>query len=130
MPLMRFDMYKGRTKDEIRQILDITYAVATKEFHLLPHDRYQIVTQHDPEEMVIEDVGLGLQRTKNFVMISLTSSPRTREDKEHFYKNLVSELHEKTGISPEDIMINITPNTKEDWSFGNGEAQFLNGKLG
>jgi len=127
---MRFDMYRGRTKEEIKQILDITYEIATKEFHLLPHDRYQIVTQHDPEEMVIEDVGLGLKRTDKFIMISLTSSPRTREDKENFYKKLVQELHIKTGISPEDIMINITPNTKEDWSFGNGEAQFLNGKLG
>ena len=126
---MRFDIYKGRTKDEIRQILDITYDVATQDFSLLPHDRYQIVTQHDPEEMVIEDVGLGFQRTEKFVMISLTSSPRKREDKELFYKDLVTELHEKAGISPEDIMINITPNTKEDWSFGNGEAQFLNGKL-
>ena len=129
MPLMRFDMYKGRTKAEIRQILDVTYEIATRDFHLLPHDRYQIVTQHDPEEMVIEDVGLGLKRTKDFVMISLTSSPRTVEDKQKFYADLVEELHKKTGISPEDIMINITPNTKEDWSFGNGEAQFLNGKL-
>ena len=122
-------MYKGRTKAEIRQILDVTYEIATRDFHLLPHDRYQIVTQHDPEEMVIEDVGLGLKRTKDFVMISLTSSPRTVEDKQKFYADLVEELHKKTGISPEDIMINITPNTKEDWSFGNGEAQFLNGKL-
>lgn len=127
---MRFDMYRGRTKEEIKQILDITYEVATNSFHLLPHDRYQIVTQHDPEEMVIEDVGLGLKRTDKFIMISLTSSPRTREDKENLYKKLVQELHIKTGISPEDVMINITPNTKEDWSFGDGEAQFLNGKLG
>lgn len=129
MPLMRFDMQKGRSKEEIKQILDITYQVASAEFHLLPHDRYQVVTQHDPEEMIIEDVGLGLKRTKDFVLISLTSSPRTKEDKINFYDKLVKELHEKTGISPEDVMINITPNTKEDWSFGNGEAQFLNGKL-
>lgn len=129
MPLMRFDMYKGRSKAEIRQILDITYEVATRDFHLLPHDRYQIVTQHDPEEMVIEDVGLDFKRTQDFIMISLTSSPRQQLDKITFYKNLVTELHDKVGISPEDVMINITSNTKEDWSFGNGEAQFLNGKL-
>ncbi|KRL66832.1 tautomerase family protein [Companilactobacillus versmoldensis] len=129
MPMMKIDMYKGRNKEQIKQILDIAYQVSTKEFHLLPHDRYQIVTQHDPEEMVIDDVGLGFNRSQDFLMFSLTSSPRTREEKENFYKNLVAELHDQTGISPEDVMINITPNTKEDWSFGNGEAQFLNGKL-
>lgn len=129
MPLMRFDLYKGRSKEEIKQILDITYQVASETFHLLPHDRYQIVTQHDPEEMVIEDVGLGFKRTNKFVMISLVSSPRKKEDKIKFYQTLVAELHAKARIPTEDIMINITPNTKEDWRFGKGEAQFLNGKL-
>lgn len=129
MPMMRIDMFRGRTKDEIKQILDISYEVASKEFHLLPRDRYQIVTQHDPEEMIIEDVGLNFKRTANFLMFSLTSSPRELKDKENFYSSLVKRLHDETGISPEDVMINITSNTKEDWSFGNGEAQFLNGKL-
>ena len=129
MPLMRVDMFRGRTKEQIKEILDISYQVASREFHLLPNDRYQIVTQYDPEEMIIEDVGLGFTRTKDFLMFSLTSSPRELADKENFYRELVKELHEKTGISPEDVMINITPNTKEDWSFGNGEAQFINGKL-
>lgn len=129
MPLMRIDMYRGRSKTAIKQILDITYQVATEDFHLLPRDRYQIVTQHDPEELIIEDVGLGFQRTHDFLMISLTSSPRDVADKQRFYQHVVSELHEQTGIAPADVMINITPNTKEDWSFGNGEAQFLNGKL-
>lgn len=129
MPLMRIDMFKGRTKDEIKEILDISYQVATSEFKLLPHDRYQIVTQHDPEEMIIEDVGLGFKRTKDFLMFSLTSSPREVDDKQRFYDELVKQLHDKIGISPEDVMINIISNTKADWSFGNGEAQFLNGKL-
>jgi hypothetical protein len=62
-------------------------------------------------------------------MFSLTSSPRDVEDKKQFYSHLVKELHEKIGISPEDVMINITPNGKDDWSFGNGETQFMNGKL-
>ena len=129
MPLMRVDMVKGRSKEEIRRILDIAYQVASEEFHLLPRDRFQIVTQHDPEEMVIEDVGLGFTRTDRFLMFSITSSPRQLEDKKRFYARLVRELNEQLGVSPEDVMINLTCNTKEDWSFGMGEAQFLNGKL-
>lgn len=129
MPLMRIDMIKGRDKAEIKAILDISYKVATDELHLLPRDRYQVVTQHEPEEMVFWDVGLGLERTDKILLFSLTSSPREQIDKEHFYANLVKALHEGIGISPSDVMINITSNTKADWSFGNGEAQFLNGKL-
>lgn len=129
MPLMRVDMIKGRSKEEIRQILDIAYQAASEEFHLLPRDRFQIVTQHDPDEMIIEDVGLGFTRTDKFLMFSITSSPRQLEDKKRFYARLVKDLNEKTGVSPEDVMINITCNTKEDWSFGMGEPQFLNGSL-
>ena len=129
MPLMRVDMVKGRSKEEIRTILDIAYRAASEEFHLLPRDRFQIVTQHEPDEMLIEDVGLGFHRTEKFLMFSITSSPRQLEDKKRFYSRLVKDLHEQLGISPEDVMINLTCNTREDWSFGMGEAQFLNGKL-
>lgn len=129
MPLMRVDMIKGRSKEEIRKILDIAYQVASEEFHLLPRDRFQIVTQHEPDEMIMEDVGLGFKRTENFLMFSITSSPRQLEDKKNFYRRLVQELNHQVGISPDDVMINMTCNIKEDWSFGHGEAQFLNGKL-
>lgn len=129
MPLMRVGMIRGRSKAEIRQILDIAYQVASEEFHLLPRDRYQVVTQHEPEEMVIEDVGLGLPRSAKFLLFSLTSSPRAEADKERFYARLVQELSTHTDVAPSDIMINLVTNTKADWSFGNGEAQFLNGKL-
>lgn len=129
MPMMRIDMFRGRTKKEIKNILDISYQVATEELHLLPRDRYQIVTQHDAEEMIIEDVGLGFNRTNKFLMFSLTSSPRKEADKQRFYARLVKELGEHADVAPADVMINIVSNTKADWSFGNGEAQFLNGKL-
>jgi len=129
MPLMRIDMFRGRSKAEIKNILDISYQVATEELHLLPRDRYQIVTQHDPEEMIIEDVGLGFERTDKFLMFSLTSSPRAEDDKERFYAHLVKALEAGAGVAPSDVMINIVGNTKADWSFGAGEAQFMNGKL-
>lgn len=129
MPLMRIDMYRGRSKAEIKKILDIAYQVATEELHLLSRDRYQIVTQHDPEEMIVWDVGLGFDRTEKTLIVSLTSSPREEADKERFYARLVKELAAGAGVPPTDVLINITTNTKADWSFGNGEAQFMNGKL-
>ena len=126
---MRIDMIKGRSKKEIRNIMDIAYEVASQEFHLLPHDRFQIVTQHDADEMIMEDVGLGFERTDKMLIFSLTSSPREQADKQRFYARLVKELHARAGVAPTDVMINMTLNTKEDWSFGMGEAQFMNGKL-
>lgn len=129
MPLMKIDLIKGRTEDEIKQILDISYQVMLKAFHAPDGDRYQIVTQHEPYEMQILDTGLGFDRTDQVIVLSLVTRPRTTEEKQSFYSELVREFNEKLGIQVEDIMINLTVNSDEDWSFGFGRAQFLTGEL-
>ncbi|AEV95578.1 tautomerase family protein [Pediococcus claussenii] len=129
MPLMKIDMLKGRSEDEIKKILDISYQVMLDAFGAPVGDRYQVVNQHEAYEMQILDTGLGFERTDQVLVFSLTTRPRTREQKKKFYANLVSKLHEKTGIRPEDVMINLTVNSDEDWSFGMGKAQFLTGDL-
>lgn len=129
MPLMRIDMVKGRSEKEIRQILDISYRVMLQAFNAPDGDRYQIVTQHEPYEMQILDTGLGFTRTDKVLIFSLTTRPRTQRQKKDFYHNLVQALNEKLGIRPEDVMINLSVNSDEDWSFGMGKAQFLNHEL-
>lgn len=129
MPLMKIDMIKGRNEDEIKEILDISYQVMLETFHTPEGDRYQIVNQHEPFEMQILDTGLGFERTNQVIVFSLTTRPRTSEEKQNFYSQLVKELEDQLGIKPEDVMINLTVNSDEDWSFGFGRAQFLTGEL-
>ncbi|WP_370189623.1 tautomerase family protein [Aeromicrobium sp.] len=33
------------------------------------------------------------------------------------------------GLAPSDLIVSLTENTKEDWSFGHGVAQFVEGLL-
>lgn len=129
MPLMKIDMLKGRKESEIKQILDISYRVMLDAFGAPEGDRYQVVTQHESYEMQILDTGLGFTRTEKVLVFSLTTRPRTREQKETFYRNLVQELSDQIGTRPEDVMINLTVNSDDDWSFGDGKAQFLTGEL-
>lgn len=129
MPLMRIDLLKGRSDTEIKKILDIAYQIQLQDFQAPVGDRYQIVTQHDPLEMQILDTGLGFKRTNQVIVFSLVTRPRTQAQKQAFYLDLVTALHEQLGIRQTDVMINLTVNTDEDWSFGNGEAQFLTGDL-
>lgn len=129
MPLLRFDMFEGRTPEEIKKILDITHETVLEAFHVPERDRYQIVHQHPEYEMIIEDTNLDIPRTNQFIMISIVSRPRENRNKEKFYSLLAKRLEKECGICPSDLMINFTINDNADWSFGNGEAQFLNGKL-
>lgn len=129
MPLIRFDLIEGRDERSLKVLLDAAHRAVVKAFGVPERDRYQIVTQHPANELIIQDTGLGFERSRDVVVISVTSTERSIQQKKDFYQIVVQELGESCGIEPNDIMISIITNGAADWSFGFGEAQFLTGKL-
>jgi hypothetical protein len=129
MPLLRFDLIEGRDEKTLKKLLDVAHNAMVEAFKVPERDRYQIVNQHPANELIIEDTGLGFNRSKNLVIISIVSKTRTTSQKELLYSLLASQLESECGISPQDLMVSITENGDADWSFGLGEAQFITGKL-
>jgi phenylpyruvate tautomerase PptA (4-oxalocrotonate tautomerase family) len=129
MPLLRIDLYKGRTEAERKTLLDTLHRAMLAAFKVPERDRYQVVHEHAPATMLMEDTGLDIPRTEKFVFVQVTTRPRTREEKENFYRLVVEDLEKTCGIAPTDVMINMVTCTDEDWSFGLGRAQFLTGEL-
>lgn len=129
MPLLSFDLIAGRSENQIKRILDVTHDVMVKAFNVPDRDRYQIVREHAPSRMVVEDTGLGIARTPNMVVLQVTTRPRSRAMKQAFYTSLVERLANGCGISPSDVVVTFITNNDEDWSFGLGRAQFLTGEL-
>jgi hypothetical protein len=129
MPLLRFDLIEGRTDDELKTLLDAAHEAMLEAFKVPVRDRYQIVHEHKPSRMIVQDTGLGIERTDKVVMLQVTSRPRSREMKETFYRLLCEKLEAQCGIAPSDVMVDIVINGDEDWSFGLGRAQFLVGDL-
>ena len=130
MPFLRFDLIKGRTDAELVMLLDAAHDAMLEAFKVPVRDRYQIVHEHEPSRVRIEDTGLGIERTDKVVLVQVTTRPRSTEEKQNFYRLLTEQLSKRCGIAPSDVMVNFVTNTDADWSFGNGEAQFLTGKLG
>ena len=87
------------------------------------------MNQHDPEEMILLDTGLGFERTKNQIVIRVTSKQRTQDKKELLYSLLGQRLKDRCQIEPQDLLVSIVENGDADWSFGFGKAQFLTGEL-
>jgi len=129
MPLVRFDVVEGRNDNEIKLLLDAAHRAVLSAFHVPESDRYQIYHEHPPSRLVAEDTGLGIRRTRNLVVVSVTSRERTQEIKEKFYAELCRELKESCSIDPNDVIVSIVTNAAADWSFGNGRAQFITGEL-
>lgn len=130
MPLLRFDLIAGRSDSELQTLLDAAHRAMLAAFGVPERDRYQIVHEHNPSRLVVEDTGLGIPRTDKVVVLQVTTRPRGRGAKERFYRLLVEELERSCAIAPSDVMVSIVENTDEDWSFGHGRAQFLTGELG
>lgn len=129
MPLLRFDIIEGRDPQAIRKLLDAAHGAVVEALEVPERDRYQIVHQHPASEMVVEDTGLGIERSRDVVVLQVTSRPRGREKKEAFYRLLCQRLEEKCGIRSSDVVVSFVVNDDEDWSFGLGRAQFLTKEL-
>ena len=129
MPLIRIDAIAGRTSEQIKDLLDAAHRAMLAAFKVPERDRYQIYEEHPENCFIVHDTGLDLPRTKNVVVITVISRPRTEEMKKMFYSELCRELKATCSIEPNDVMVSIVTNTDADWSFGNGRAQFLTGEL-
>lgn len=129
MPLLRFDLVQGRSPSELRALLDAAHEAVLEAFEVPPGDRYQIVHEHPSAHVIVEDTGLGIARTDARVVVQVTTRPRSRAMKEAFYRLLCARLRERCGIAPSDVVVSMTSSTDDDWSFGDGRAQFLTGEL-
>lgn len=129
MPLLYFNVLEGRTDAELKAMLDAAHRAMLAAFKVPERDRYQIVNEYKPSRMIVEDTGLGIPRSEKVVVVQVVSRPRGKEAKQTFYRLLVEELEKSCGIAPSDVMVSMVENTDEDWSFGLGRAQFIEGDL-
>lgn len=128
MPFLRVDAYEGRSKEQVEEVLDAIHRAVVSAFGVPLRDRYQVYQEHSESSFIVQDTGLGIERSKNFIFIGITSRRRSEAQKRGLYTNLVDELR-TVGIEPNDIAVAIVTNSDADWSFGHGRAQFLTGEL-
>jgi phenylpyruvate tautomerase PptA (4-oxalocrotonate tautomerase family) len=129
MPLIRLDLIEGRTDAELKTLLDAAHRAMLAAFKVPERDRYQIVHEHKRSHMIVEDTGLGIERSDKLVVVQVISRVRKKKEKVAFYQSLCEELERACGIARSDVVVAIVENSDEDWSFGVGRAQFLEGDL-
>jgi len=125
MPLTRISLRRGKPAAYRRALADNVYAAMCQTYDVPEDDRFVIVTEHDEDAFSYGAHYLGIERSANLVIIQLTvSDTRTLEQKKALYRRIVERLVEDPGVRREDVFINLVEVRKENWSFGNGEAQY------
>jgi 4-oxalocrotonate tautomerase len=125
MPLARIDIVRGKPASHKTGIGNVVYEAMVDILKAPANDRFQVITEYPPGELIADAGYLGISRTQDCVFIQLTlNAGRTLEQKKAFYKAVADGLHEQLGIRREDVFINLVEVAKENWSFGNGVAQY------
>jgi phenylpyruvate tautomerase PptA (4-oxalocrotonate tautomerase family) len=124
MPLVRIDLRKGMNaayrQDIGRVVYEAMVAAGVPE-----KDRFQVVAEHNANNFLYDPSYLGIERTENLVIIQITwNEGRTVEQKKALYKAIAEGLAKSPGIRPQDVFINLVEVKKENWSFGDGVAQY------
>lgn len=129
MPLVRITQQDVRTPEQTRRVADIVQDVMREHFAAPPGDRYQILETLPVGSIIAEDTGLGIERSDGVLIVQIVQQGRSLEQKQTVYGELARRLSAEDLVRPEDLIISVVSNDREDWSFGRGRAQFLTGEL-
>ncbi len=125
MPLVRVEIKKHSDPTFAKRIGEQIYAAMRSTINVPEQDNFQILNEHDGEHFIFDPQYLGIQRSDQLVIIQITlNEGRTLEQKKALYQTIAHSLNTQLGIRMEDVFINLVEVKKENWSFGNGIAQY------
>jgi phenylpyruvate tautomerase PptA (4-oxalocrotonate tautomerase family) len=125
MPLIRISLRAGKPADYRQAIAENVYESLRETFTVPENDFFATVDELEPHDFIYDSKYFNIERTEDFVLIQLTvSNTRTVDQKKALYRRIVERLGKNPGIRPQDIFLNLLEVAKENWSFGNGEAQY------
>jgi len=126
MPLVSVDVLEGHSSDELDAISIAVHDAMVELLDVPERDHFQIITEHAPSAFRFDRHYLDIDRSNKFVLIRITlASGRTGTAKQAFYARLAALLAERVGLRAEDLAVVLTENTREDWSFGRGQASYI-----
>lgn len=125
MPLVRIDLLEGKTAEFKTQLGELVYESMLETIGIPEEDKFVVMNDLKAEELIFSTNYLGVDRTDGIVIIQITMNEgRTTEVKKALYKTVADKLNIQLDIRKEDVFINLVEVNKENWSFGNGIAQY------
>jgi 4-oxalocrotonate tautomerase len=125
MLLTRVSLRRGKPAAYRQAVLDGVYRAMREVFEVPEEDRFMTITEHEAADFSYSANYLGINRSDDLVMIQITANnTRTLAQKKALYRRIVDNLKDNPGVRPEDVLINLVEVARDNWSFGNGIAQY------
>lgn len=125
MPFTQISLLKGKSLDYRRDLMEEVYLAMRESINIPENDRFATITELEDGNFNNSGDYLGINRSDDIVYIQITlNGGRTTEKKKALYAKIAQRLQANLGIRTEDIVISLLEVSPEDWSLGNGEAQY------
>lgn len=125
MPLVRIALREGKSAEYRRAIADGIHRAMVETLAVPEHDRFQIITEHDAAGLIYDPDYLGIRRDDDVVLVQVTlSGGRKPPQKREFMALAAALLAQNPGLEPRNLLINLVEVAWENWSFGEGKAQY------
>jgi 4-oxalocrotonate tautomerase len=126
MPLVRISLRHGTSTEYRKALSDGVHRAMIEAIAIPPDDRFQVITEYLPEELIYDPQYLGVHRSDHVVFVQITMSlGRKPQQKRKLFQRMAEILAQAPGLPPQDLFINLVETSWENWSFGNGEAQYM-----
>lgn len=125
MPLVRISLMSGKPEGFGKKVGAIVYRAMVETINVPAKDHFQVITEHDKNSLIYDPDYLDIPRTDGVIFIQITlNEGRSVELKKAFYRAVAERLNKEFGVRMEDVLVNLVEVKKENWSFGNGIAQY------
>lgn len=126
MPLVNISLLRGKSREHIRAIADGVHDALMEAYKIPAQDHFQLIRQYDREDFIYDPDYLGIHRSDDVVFIHIIAGNwRDPATKQALYKAIADRLTRNPGLRREDVLIIITANERDEWSFGNGVASYV-----
>ena len=126
MPLVRISVRRGTPESYRAAIAESVHKALVETMNVPSKDRFQIVAEHDASGLVYDPSYLDVGRSDDIVVVQITlNAGRTVEMKKALYARMADLLAASPGVRREDVLVSLVEVAKENWSFGNGVAQYV-----
>ena len=126
MPIVRIDLIEGKSAEYRAQVGEIVYQTLQDVLDVPQGDRFQVIAEHPKSALPFDRDYPGVHRTDDCIFLQITLNAwRSIKLKQSFYKELTDRLCEGVKLRKEDVFINLVKVPKENWSYGDGLAQYV-----
>jgi len=125
MPLVQISLREGKSTAYRQAIGESVHRAMVETINVPALDRFQVITEHSPDSLIYDPTYLGIQRTDEVIFVQITlNAGRSTEQKRALYSRMTELLSKSPGVRPRDVLISLVEVARENWSFGNGQAQY------